>query len=299
MVTRKSLKDRIFNGLIWVILTLIAFVCIYPLWHVLCGSISDPVELNKHSGAILWPIGFSLGGYKNVLANPNVWNGYLNTFFYVGFGTLVRMVLTTIGAYVLSEKKFMLRKPLTLMIVFTMYFSGGMIPDYLLVNSLGLTNTRWALILPLAITTWNMIILKTSFEAVPASLVESARLDGAGELTTLIRVIMPVSLASIAVITMYYVVNEWNAWFKAAIYLPARRDLHPLQLILRELLVVNGDSSGTSLAESTGVASVEALLLQKVMQYAVIIVSILPIIILYPFCQKYFVKGVMMGSVKG
>lgn len=144
-----------------------------------------------------------------------------------------------------------------------------------------------------------MIILKTSFQSVPSALLESARLDGASELTTLVRIILPVSLASLAVIAMYYVVNEWNAWFKASIYLPARREYHPLQLVLRDLLIVDSGGSGTSLAESTGVASVETLLLQEVTRYAVIIVSTLPIIAIYPFAQKYFVKGVMMGSVKG
>ena len=299
MVRKKTTGDRIFDAVNLVFLAIFTFICIYPLWHVLCGSFSDPVLLNQHTGAIMWPLGWSLGGYKNAFANPNLIQGYLNTFFYVGFGTLVRMALTCIGAYVLSERKFMLRKPMTLLIVFTMYFSGGMIPDYLLVNAMHLTNTRWALILPLAITTWNMIILKTAFQSVPDSLVESARLDGASELTTLVRVILPVTKASIAVITMYYVVNEWNAWFKAAIYLPAKHEYFPLQLVLRELLITNAGMSGTSLGEATGIASVETLLLQEVTQYAVIVISTLPIIIVYPFAQKYFVKGVMMGSVKG
>lgn len=299
MVGTKSVGDRIFDGINAIFLTLFALLCIYPLWHVLCGSLSDPVLLSKHSGALLWPLGFSGGGFNNVWANPNILSGFLNTFFYVGVGTLIKMVLTIIGAYVLSEPHFMLRKPMTLMIVFTMYFTGGMIPDYLLVNALGLTNTRWALVIPLAITTWNMIILKTSFQSVSSALLESARLDGASELTTLVRIILPVSLASLAVIAMYYVVNEWNAWFKASIYLPARREYHPLQLVLRDLLIVDSGGSGTSLAESTGVASVETLLLQEVTRYAVIIVSTLPIIAIYPFAQKYFVKGVMMGSVKG
>lgn len=296
---KRTFGDYVFDAINWIFLTLFAFVSIYPLWHVLSGSVSSPVALSQHSGALLWPLGFDLGGYKNISANPNIWAGFYNTFFYVGVGTLVRMIMTIIGAYVLSESRFMMRKPLTLMIVFTMYFTGGMIPDYLLVNSLRLTNTRWALIIPLAITTWNMIILKTAFQAVPDSLVESARLDGANELTTLIRIILPVTKASIAVVMMYYIVNEWNAWFKAAIYLPAKRAYHPLQLVLRDILIMDSGGSGTSLAESSGVASVETLLLEEVTRYAAIVVSTLPIIIVYPFAQKYFVKGVMMGSVKG
>lgn len=298
MVEKKKAGDYIFDTLNYVVLTTLAFCCIYPLWHVLCGSFSNPIELSKHTGMILWPLGFSTEGYKNVFANPNIGLGFLNTFFYVGFGTVVRMALTMIGAYVLSEKRFMLRKPLTLLIVFTMYFSGGIIPDYLLVNSLHLTNTRWALIIPLAITTWNMVILKTAFQGVPESLVESARLDGASELRTLVQIIIPVTKASIAVIAMYYVVNEWNAWFKAAIYLPARKDLHPLQLVLRDLLITDTGNQGSMVAEGSGL-SAETLLLQDVLRYAAIVVSTLPIIAIYPFTQKYFVKGIMMGSIKG
>lgn len=298
MVEKKTVGDRIFDVINYAVLTLLAFCCIYPLWHVLCGSFSNPVELSKHSGVLLWPLGFSVEGYRNVWANPNISTGFLNTLFYVGVGTLIRMVLTAIGAYVLSDKHFMLRKPMTLMIVFTMYFSGGMIPDYLLVNSLGLTNTRWALIIPLAITTWNMIILKTAFQSVPEALVESARLDGAGELRTLVQIILPVTKASLAVIAMYYVVNEWNSWFKAAIYLPGNKACHPLQLVLRDVLIVDSGGSSTSLAEGSGL-SVETLLLQEVLRYSAIIISTLPIVAIYPFAQKYFVKGVLMGSVKG
>ena len=298
MVERKTAGSRIFDAVNYTVLTILALCCIYPLWHVLCGSISDPVLLNKHTGVLLWPLGFSVGGYQNVAANPNIGNGFLNTFFYVGFGTVVRMLLTIIGAYVLSETRFMLRRPLTLMIVFTMYFSGGIIPDYLLVNALNLTNTRWALIIPLAITTWNMIILKTAFQSVPSALVESARLDGAGELRTLFQIVLPITKASLAVIAMYYIVNEWNSWFKAAIYLPAKKEFHPLQLVLREMLVADSTSAGTSLAEGSGM-SVESLLMQQVIKYAVIIVSTLPIVAIYPAAQKYFVQGIMMGSVKG
>lgn len=299
MKYKKSLSEKIFDVANYIFMTMLALIFLYPLWHVLCGSISDPVLLSKHTGVLLKPLGFSLGGYKNIWVNPNIWNGFQNTLFYVGVGTLIRMVLTAIGAYVLSEKRFMLRTPLTLMIVFTMYFSGGMIPDYLLVNRLGLTNTHWALIIPLAITTWNMIILKTAFQAVPEALLESARLDGAGEIRTLVQIILPVTKASLAVVAMYYAVNEWNAWFKAAIYLPAKRAYHPLQLVLRDILITDIGGSGTALAEGSGLASVEMLLLQDVARYAAIVIATMPIVAIYPLAQKYFVKGVMMGSVKG
>lgn len=299
MVQRKSAGERIFEVLNYTLITAFALICLYPLWHVLCGSFSDPIAYNKHSGLILWPVGFSLRGYQNVFNNPNIWIGYQNTLFYVVVGTVVRMFMTILGAHVLSEKNFMLRRPLTLAIVFTMYFSGGLIPDYLLVSKMGLLNTRWALIWPLAITTWNMIIMKTSFQSIPASLVESARLDGAGEMTTLFRIVLPVAKATIAVVTLYYVVAEWNSWFKAAIYLPAKREYFPLQLVMRELLITNLTETGSSIASGEGILATEDLLLRDIMRYATICVSTLPIIAVYPFAQKYFVKGVMMGSVKG
>lgn len=299
MVMRKTFGERLFDVFNYALMGLVALVCLYPLWHVLCGSFSNPLIYNKHSGPILLPLGFSLRGYANVFRNPNIWIGYQNTLFYVGVGTLVRMFLTILGAYVLSEKNFMLRKPLTVGIVFTMYFSGGLIPDYLLVNALGLLNTRWALIYPLAITTWNLIILKTAFQGIPDSLVESARLDGANEMTTLFRIVLPVAKATIAVITLYYVVAEWNSWFKAAIYLPGKREYFPLQLVLRELLITDLTSSGSAISIDSGMLNLEDLLLRDIMRYATICVSTLPIVAAYPFAQKYFVKGVMMGSVKG
>lgn len=297
MKRSKTMGEKVFDVCNIILLAIVGFICFYPLWHVLCGSLSDPKLYNQHTGPILWPLGFSLRGYINVMANPNIGIGYGNTLFYAGVGTLMRMLATIVGAYVLAQKHFMLRKPVTLMIVFTMYFSGGLIPNYLLVNALGLLNTRWALIIPALITTWNMIILKTSFQSVPESLVESARIDGAGDMRIMMQIVVPVSKASIAVISLYYLVAEWNSWFHAAIYLPARRDCYPLQLILRELLI--SDTANAALSDAAGVTDVEDILLADIIRYATICVSTLPIIAAYPFVQRYFVKGVMMGSVKG
>ena len=184
----------------------------------------------------------------------------------------------------------MFRKPLTMMFVFTMYFTGGTIPNFILVKSLGLLNTRWALILPVAIGTWNMLIMRTAFASVPSALEEAALIDGANDLQILTKVILPVSKATLAVIFLFYAVGHWNSWFNALIYLPNERELFPLQLILREVLISNSDYSSSEISVDY---------LGESIRYAIIIVSTVPILCIYPFIQKYFVKGVMMGSVKG
>ena len=264
------------------------------MWHVLCGSFSDPILLTKHYGPLIWMQGYSLEGYKVVFNNPNILSGYLNTIFYVVVGTASRLLATMIGAYVLSRKGFMFRKVLTFMMVFTMYISGGMIPTFLVVKAVGLYNTRGAIIVPSLIGTWNMIIMKTALQSVPASLEESARLDGANDIVVLFRIILPVVKATVAVIALYYAVGEWNSWFSAIIYL---RDTskRPLQVWLREILLQNS-SSGTAV-EAVDM-DVSALFLEELIKYCTIIVATVPILLIYPFVQKYFVTGVMMGSIK-
>lgn len=301
MVERKTVSNWIFDICNYIILGVLALVCLYPMLHVFFGSFSDPRELVKHNGLILHPLGFISRGYEVVFNNPNVWIGYANTLFYVIVGTVLRTFMTMLGAYVMIQKDFMPRKILMFLFVFTMYFSGGMIPDYLLINKLHLLNTRWALIIPSLIGTWNMIIMKTAFAQVPPSLEESARLDGAGDMTILFRIILPATKATLAVIIMYYAVGEWNSWFSAAIYLPARRDLYPLQLFLREILI-NYSSGGNATEAASGAAATDTdvieAMLEEVVRYSTICVATIPILCIYPFVQKYFVKGVMMGSVK-
>ncbi|HIQ59219.1 MAG TPA: carbohydrate ABC transporter permease [Candidatus Merdivicinus intestinavium] len=268
--------------------------------HVLFGSVSDPRLLTKHTGILLHPLGFTSRGYEIVFNNPNIWAGYANTLFYVIVGTVLRTLMTMLGAYVMMQKDFMPRRVLMFLFVFTMYFSGGLIPDYLVVTRLHLLNTRWAIIIPSLISTWNMIILKTAFSQIPPSLSESAKLDGAGDLTILFRIILPAAKASVAVIIMYYAVGEWNSWFSAAIYLPGRRDLYPLQLFLREILISNSASGNAAEAaggSGSGADAIEALI-EDVVRYCTICVATIPILCIYPFVQKYFVKGVMMGSIK-
>ncbi len=300
MVGKKSTLNWVFDIFNYLFLTLLAIVCLYPMLHVAFGSISNPTLLTKHTGILLHPLGFTSRGYEIVFRNPNIWSGYGNTLFYVIVGTVARTIITMLGAYVMMQKDFMLRKILMFLFVFTMYFSGGMIPDYLLVTKLHLLNTRWALIIPTLISTWNMIILKTAFSQVPVSLSESARLDGAGDLTVLFQIILPAAKASVAVIIMYYAVGEWNSWFSAAIYLPGRRDLYPLQLFLREILISNSTSGNAAEAAGGAGSSPDAIeaLIEDVVRYCTICVATIPILCIYPFVQKYFVKGVMMGSVK-
>lgn len=295
MVERKTTASRIFDISNYILLGLLALMCFYPMWHVLVGSFSDPVLLTKHYGPLIKPLGFSVEGYKVVFNNPNILSGYGNTIFYVVVGTLCRMVTTLIGAYILSRRGFMFRKLMTFMMVFTMYFGGGMIPTFLVVKGVGLYDTRAALIVPSLIATWNMIIMKTALQQVPASLEESAKLDGANDIVILFRIILPVVKATVAVICLYYAVGEWNSWFSAMIYL---RDTskRPLQVWLREILLQNSTNSGNQTAAAD--ADVAAMFLEELVKYCTIIVATVPILCIYPFVQKYFVTGVMMGSIK-
>ncbi|MCL2833088.1 MAG: carbohydrate ABC transporter permease [Treponema sp.] len=280
----------IFDSVNVVIITAIGLVCLYPMYHVLMASFSEPIRIMNHSGPLFWPLGFSLSGYKVVLNNPNVINGYKNTIFYVIAGSSINMIMTTLGAYVLAQKEFLPKKIVMFIIVFTMYFSGGIIPNFLLIRNLGMLNTRWAIIIPGAIGTWNMLVMRTAFRTVPAALTDAARIDGANDLTILVRIMVPVSKATMAVILLFYAVNHWNSWFNAMIYLPRGRNLYPLQLFLREILI-------TSSVEVTGGdSSVD--FLGELVKYSTTIVTTVPILCLYPFLQRYFVKGVMMGSVK-
>lgn len=287
---RKSPLNRAFDMTVYFIVILVTLLCFYPMLYVLFASLSDPIRLMNNRGPILWPLGTSLAGYEIVLKNPNTYIGYGNTFFYVAAGTALNMVMTILGAYALSRKDYFGKKAITFLIVFTMYFSGGLIPSFLLVKELGILNSRFALLLPGAIGTWNMLIMRTAFRGVPDSLEEAAIIDGANDMQTLWHVILPVSKATCAVVFLFYAVGHWNAWFPALIYLPRARRLYPLQMFLRELLIV-------SVTVQEGATEVD--LSTELVKYSTTIVSILPILCLYPFLQKYFVKGVMLGSIKG
>ncbi|MFK7692223.1 carbohydrate ABC transporter permease [Paenibacillus sp. HJGM_3] len=269
-------------------------VTLYPFIYVIMSSLSDSRLLLSHTGILLWPEGFTWGAYKLVFLNPNILRGYANTLFVVTVGTSINLFLTCLGAYVLSRRGVPWTNKLMLLIVFTMFFSGGMIPSYLLVNNwLHLGNSLLALIIPGAISTWNLIILRTSFASIPDSLFESAKIDGAHDFTILARIVVPLSLPVLAVMTLFYGVHHWNAWFSSMLYL-RDRSLFPLQLILREILIQNSTEYMTSHSSAGEIETVG-----ESIKYATIMVATLPILFIYPFLQRYFVKGVMIGSIKG
>lgn len=285
---------RIINA---VILIVIACICIAPIIHVIAASFSDPTLLNQSSGLILWPLHdathpLTTKGYQIVFNNNSLIRGYANTIFYVSVGTFVSVVFTSLGAYCVSRKKTMWLRYLMIIITVTMFFQGGLIPMYLVVKKCGMINTRWAMIVPQAISVFNLIIVRTSFINLPDSLEESASLDGAGHLTILWKIVMPLCKATLAVIALFYAVQKWNEYFFAMIYL-TNRSLYPLQVILREILV---ESNQSSLSYSS-TASLDKY--KTLVEYCCIVVATLPILCIYPFIQKYFVTGVMIGSIKG
>ncbi|OUS75005.1 sugar ABC transporter permease [Paenibacillus sp. MY03] len=292
MRKKRSAGELSFDVLNTAIMLALIATTLYPFAYVLFASLSDAVELMRHRGIMWMPQGFSLEAYKTVLSNDSIISGYRNTIFYVVVGSAFNLLMTSLGAYVLSRRNVMLKKQIMIMIVITMFFGGGLIPTYLLINDLGLYNTRAALIIPGAISTWNLIVMRTSFQGVPYSLEESARIDGANDFTILFRVIIPLSLPVLAVMTLFYAVGHWNSYFGALIYLTDASKF-PLQLVLREVLLT------TNMEEwLTGVPSDSRHQVAQTIKYATIMVATVPILILYPFLQKYFVKGVMIGSLK-
>lgn len=285
-------ESRFFQIAVNTILVIITIIIVYPLVFVISASLSDPLYLLKGEISLL-PKGFTLESYSKIINFDDVWVGYKNTFIYVTIGTLINLVLTTLAAYPLSRSDMYGRNVITALIVFTMFFTGGMIPTYLVVKGLGLTNTMWAIVLPSAVSVYNLIIMRTFFQGIPFELQESAIIDGASDFQILLRIILPLSKPILAVMTLFYAVTHWNAFFDALIYL-TDRSKYPLQLILREVLI-QSDTSGSEVEAD----AIEEAMSVEGMKYAVIMVANLPILCLYPFLQKYFVQGVMIGSLKG
>jgi len=283
--------EIIFDVLNYCIMILLIIATLYPFWYVLIASLSNPTAVAQRGGLMLWVEGFTLEAYKMVAQNPNIWSGYQNTAIYVVGGTAVNLFMTTLGAYGLSRRNLYGKGVIMKLIVFTMFFSGGLIPTFLLVRSLGMVDTRWAMIIPGAISTYNMIIMRTAFQGIPVSLEESARIDGANDFTIMWRIIVPLSLPVMAVMTLFYAEGHWNSFFNALVYL-RRRELFPLKLILREILITQ------SLYEMMTNVVTDREPIGETIKYATIIVSTVPILCLYPFLQKYFVKGVLIGSLK-
>lgn len=272
-----------------IILLGVVFLCLYPFIYMIAVSLSDDIYILK--GEVwFWPKGFTLEAYKYVMADGRIFTGYKNTFIYVTLGTAVSLLLTALGAYALSKPKMVFRKSLMLMIVFTMFFGGGMIPTFLVVRELGLVNTIWAMILPGAISTWNLLIMRTFFAGIPSELEESGKIDGLSEIGIFFRIVLPLSKAVLATIGLYYAVGIWNNFMGPLLYL-RNQELFPLQVILRNI-VLSGQLSGSE-------GPTEIVVIEEAIKFATILVSTLPILIIYPFIQKYFVKGALIGSVKG
>ncbi|MEK4295758.1 carbohydrate ABC transporter permease [Paenibacillus sp. FSL H8-0261] len=290
---RVSLGEHIFRVCNTLFLSALMIVTVYPILYVAFASFSEPALMMAHKGILWKPLGFSLETYEAVFSNPMILLGYRNTLFIVIVGVALNLLLTSFAAYALSRKTLQYRKQLTLVIVFTMFFSGGLIPFYLLVRGLGITDTLWALILPTAISAFNLIIMRTSFEAVPDALEESAKIDGANDFGILFRIFLPLCKPVLAVVGLYYGVSHWNSWFNAMIFLQDR-SLYPLQLILREILIIG---EANSMAE--GASQDEIIILGETLKYATIMVATLPIFLVYPLLQKYFVKGALIGAIKG
>ncbi len=293
MKIKKSAGEMVFDSFNVVFLIFLMVLAIYPFLYVTFASFSDPASMAAHRGILLKPVGLSFASYKAVFDNPNIMQGYKNTIFYLTVGTSINIFLTSLGAYGLSRKNVLLKDYIMMGIAFTMLFNGGLIPTYLLVKDLHMIDTRWALVIPNAISAWNLIIMRTSFQAIPDSLEESARIDGANDFVILFKIILPLSTAVIAVMVLFYGVAHWNAWFNAAIYLRSR-ERYPLQLILREILIQNSTDS-----MMTGARADDRVPIGETIKYATIIVSTVPILAIYPLLQKYFMKGVMVGAIKG
>ncbi|WP_178020128.1 carbohydrate ABC transporter permease [uncultured Paenibacillus sp.] len=290
---KESAGDRIFIGVIYVILTLLVIVVLYPLIYIVSSSISSPAAVT--SGRVwLWPVELSFKGFEELFRRGEVMTGYLNSIFYTTAGTLISVTLTIMIAYPLSRRAFFGRNALMMVITFTMIFSGGLIPTYMVVKGLDLIDTRWALLIPNAIWVWQVIIARSFFHSsIPEELLEASEIDGCSDLRFIWSVVLPLSKPIIAVLVLMYAVGQWNAYFDALIYLKSA-DLFPLQLILRSIIIQNNSGSNMD-----AMAIVEKQQLAELLKYSLIVVATLPVLVIYPFVQRYFVQGMLGGSVKG
>lgn len=296
---KRCKEDVIFDTILFIVLTLILIIVAYPLWWVIISSVSAPAAVS--GGRVVWlPVGFNLNGYKEVFENDQVVSSFINSVIYTVCGVLVNLAVTLPTAYALSREKFSGKRFITMFYIITMFFGGGLIPTYLVVKSCGLLNTMWALILPGCLSVYNMIVARTFFKSnISEELYEAAEIDGCTQGKFFFQIALPLSGAITAIMVLYYGVGHWNSYFSALVYL-SDQDKYPLQLVLRSILITNQ----TALSQTATTAEARAALQEKkqlieVMKYSLIIISSIPVLILYPFIQKHFVKGVMVGSVKG
>jgi len=287
--TKGEVAFDIFN---YFILALVTIMALYPVWYVVVSSFSNTHRLTAHSGVLFWPLDFTIEAYQHVMRNPNIISGYRNTMFLLVAGVSWSIFMTSLGAYFLSRRNVMWKNLIMFFIVFQMFFSGGMIPFFLTLQRLNLTNTLWGLIFPFSISTFNMIILRTGFQSIPESVEEAAIIDGAGHLRVLFVIIFPLSKAILAVMVLFYGVSIWNGWFWASLIIQ-NREMLPLQVILREILLTSGAIAGA------GGAADDAEAIARSVRMATIVVATIPILTIYPFLQKHFARGVLIGAVKG
>ena len=289
---RASLSERIFYGIVVVIVALFGICVLYPVIYIISSSFSSPNAVMS-GNVLLLPVDFTLTGYKAVLRYDNVWVGFRNSLFYMVFGTAINLVMTTLAAYPLSRKDVPFKGIIMFLFTFTMIFNAGMIPNYLLIRDLGILNTIWTMLLPGAVSVYNMIVMRTFFmTSIPEDLLEASKLDGCTDFQYLRKVVLPLSKSILAVIVMYYAVGHWNAYFNAFLYLSDDR-LYPLQIFLRDILISNqvGAEMMDTYSENVGI--------EYVLKYALIVIATIPMMVIYPFVQKHFQKGVMIGAVKG
>lgn len=290
---RESFGDRVFLTCNFIVLSIVLLLVLYPLVYIVSSSFSSPTAVS--SGKVwLWPVDISFKGYEAVFHNPQIISGYANSLFYTVAGTLISVSLTIMIAYPLSRRTFFGRKGLMIFITFTMLFTGGLIPTYMVVKAAGLIDTRWALLLPNAIWVWQVIIARTFFQSsIPDELAEASDMDGCSDLRFIYSIVLPLSKPIVAVLSLMYAVGQWNAYFDALIYLKTQ-ELYPLQLILRSILILNNATGTMGAAEM-----VDRQQMIDLMKYSLIVVASLPVLIIYPFVQRYFVQGMLIGSVKG
>ncbi|MBE7031191.1 MAG: carbohydrate ABC transporter permease [Ruminococcaceae bacterium] len=293
MVGKSSLSRKIFVFFNTIFMLLMITVSLYPLWYVFCASFSNAAKYMAHRGLLLWPIEWTWAAYEHAFEHPLILPSYLNTIFVVVVGTCLSILFSTIAAYFLSRKNVPFKRPIALLMTFTMYFSGGLVPFYFTIKTLNMDNSLWVLIIPSMLTMYNILVMRGGFDGIPDSLEDAANIDGAGHITTLFRIMFPLVLPTIAVVTLYYGVTYWNAWFNASIFIDDRKK-YPLQLVLRQILI-SGNTNDMTLAADAG----SKLALQETIKHAVSVIATVPILCLYPFLQRYFVKGVMVGAVKG
>lgn len=289
---KKKAGDIVLDTLIYGILILLVIVTFYPMWYVLVASFSTSTDIAKNPGILLWPRKFVTGAYQLVFKHPLLLSGFRNTLIILVTALPINIVLTLLCAYFMASSGMMWKKPIVGLIMFTMFFSGGLIPGFLNIKSLGLYNTLWALILPGSLSVYNAIICKTAIEAIPVSLTESAYIDGANDFQVIFKILLPLLKPTLAVLLLYYGVGHWNSWFPASIYIK-NDSLLPIQNIIRAVLLENSTLSGNS--EMGDYFNYYA----ETIKYAAIVVTTVPILCIYPFLQKYFTKGVMIGAIKG